>query len=760
MKRARAQEPVQGRTRARLAALLHGKSPSVPYDNSRVWGGALRIVINGRELPPDMCRIFLDTDAGETVTARIRAELFADGVTNNGPLRPEHADARLWLDVNEHGFHDERGVHHPPLPRYEPMRLCEIPPSRPGAAVFESDEFAISATGVFHYTAAFSADSLPFQDPAKQWITVNQLSDNRDGVIVCSPASVRGCPSIAEVCIRKYGSAVQDGAFRSGRIRDLADDLENIPAEVIYLLPFFLPGTMDSHTGEDVRKGELGSIYAVKDFFRIDPALVTPPAETDIPGLVSLGLITGQDLAELLTGEQQNELRFVNDLAARPVQELLALLGPDTLTQLIGRAEMRWLVDKAHGLDKRVIFDLVLMQTSRDCPLIDQHIEWYALDEHGRPRKHSIAWLDYSDVALFDLKFNKPLQNYLSGVAPYWISVCDFDGVRIDAAQTVDRPFLKQIKNRINAIKPGAIVLGETLCPMEQAADVTTDMFYTLLVDHHVHSQSANAYFDIFEEIHARFAPGAVGMAYFENHDSRRATRAWHEQYHERMLREPELFHYWAAQAAGAVPAPMRENPWDVAYYPALFKNILCSVINCCAGSSDRVRFAYAFEMGTDYGEEQRTDFENSSPLYPHLRTESPHSLLHEAYNELARVKAAHPLLHQGSVWYLRNGGPGGDPADQLMTWVKYDASRAILIACNLDPASAHRACHPLPFAPLDPQCEYRVVSLCDTYALLGAMHRNRLREQITGAELMGTGLPLLLPPLCALILDLVPAHA
>jgi len=718
-------------------------------------------MVDGEEQPPGLCRIFLNTEGEYTRSVRICVELFARGVTDSPDERPgpDDMDARLWMDINEHGFHDERGMHHPPLPRYVPMHPDTAPGSRPDTIVFSSRDIEVTTTGVFHFTAAFSADALPFQDPAKQWVTVNQLSHNQDGVLVVSPLTVQECPSIAEVCIRKYGASVKDGVFRSGRIKNLSEDLENIPAEVIYLLPFFVPGTGDSYTGEDVRKGALGSIYAVKDFFSIDPDLITPPEETDIPGLVSLGLITEQDMNQLLTGEQQNELRFVNDLASRTLEELVQLLGRDTITQLIGRAEMRWLVDKAHGLDKRIIFDLVLMQTSRDCPLIDRHIDWYALDENGRPRKHKIAWLDYSDVALFDLKFNKPLQNYLSGVAPYWISVCDFDGVRIDAAQTVDRPFLKQIKNRINAVKADAIVLGETLCAMNEAADVTTDMIYTLLVDHHVHTTNAHAYFNIFEEIHAQFSRGTVGMAYFENHDSARATRIWHESFHEHMQREPALFHYWASQAAHALPAPSLENMWDVAYYPALLKNIMSSVVNCCAGTSDHVRLAYAFEMGADYGEEQRTDFESDTLLYPHLRAQTPHNLLHAAYVSLAKLKNRHTVLHQGRVWYLRNSEPGGDPDDRLMAWVKYDEARTVIAACNLDVSSAHKGSFRLHFAPLARNASYRLRFLYDSYAELNALHTVKMRVNYTGADLMDDGISLLLPPISTLVIDIAPAQ-
>ena len=49
------------------------------------------------------------------------------------------------------------------------------------------------------------------------------------------------------------------------------------------------------------------------------------------------------------------------------------------------------------------ILDLVLQQTSRDCPLINQHPEWYVMDASGHPKINQIAWLVYSDVALLEL---------------------------------------------------------------------------------------------------------------------------------------------------------------------------------------------------------------------------------------------------------------------------------------------------------------------------------------------------------------------
>lgn len=746
-----------GANRGLLRALLHPRN-GAGFDNSRIWAGNMSIEVNGRALSPHHARVFLDD--GDAMRARVTVELFVAGLTGAGLLARDDVDARLWLDFNEHGFLDERGVHHPPAPRYEPLHLlCDTrgrPLMRNGNQIFISGDLPITTTGVFNFTAAFSADDLAPADPAKQWTAINEIFDNRDGLLVVSPGGVRECSSIMEVCPRKYGATIQNGVFHGGTIKNISSDLENIPCDVIYLLPFFEPGTGDLFTGEDVRKGDLGSIYAVRDFFRIDPALATPPRQAGIPGLVSLGLIVDQDLAELLTGKQQAEIPNVSELAGRDIDELLNVIGEDTLTQIIARAEMRWLTQKAHGLGKRVIFDLVLMQTSRDCPLIREHIDWYSLDENGIPLKHRIAWLDYSDVALFDLKFNKPLQNYLSAVAPYWIKTCGLDGVRIDAAQTVDRPFLKQIKNRINAVKPDALVLGETLCHISEAVDVPTDMIYTLLVDHHVRIKYAGPYIDLFEEIHRTFEPGATGMAYFENHDSARATFEWHKQYCDALRSDPALLHYWITQSAGAFPQLSQRDVWSVAYYPALLKNIMSSIINMSAGAGDAVRFAYAIEAGTDWGEEQRTDFEHANVLYPRLRGTPPHSFLSSAYARLDDLKKAFPVLHQGRVYYLRNADPDDDPTDSILSYVKYDGKgRAALVACNLDPASAHHARCALPFLNLDHGRNYALKTAIDTYDLLNAQKRATLRASISGGEIMNHGIPLLLPPLCAVIVML-----
>jgi hypothetical protein len=188
---------------------------------------------------------------------------------------------------------------------------------------------------------------------------------------------------VSEVCIRKVGARLDEGNFVSGKIASLTVRLEGISEDVIYLLPFFTSGHFDAHTKEDVRKGLLGSVYAPKNFFEIDPDLISPPGAADLGDLVKSGAITDADLDDFLDERQRTRIRTAQELSSfGHWKELEDCVGADVLTQLIGRAELRTLVKTAHGLGKRVIFDLI---------------------------------------------FNKPLQNYLSGIAPFWIERCGFD---------------------------------------------------------------------------------------------------------------------------------------------------------------------------------------------------------------------------------------------------------------------------------------------------------------------------------------------
>ena len=663
---------------------LHCRYPRREFDNWQVWGGNLTIEIDGRVCEPSLARAYVKPGK-TTAIARVRCELFVAAV-DPYQVQPRDVDARLWTDAS--GTND-----------YVEMRLLVDEAGTPVLAdnnlVFESAAFALRRTGAFNYAVEFSADSYA-EAGRKEWISLNDLAENRDGVIVVSPEWVRQGPTISEVCVRKVGAEVKGGRFRSGRLAELTRCLEDIPADVIYLLPFFRPGFADLHTGEDVRKGTLGSVYAVQDFFAVDPELVSPVEDVDWESLVAAGLVRSEGV-EALAG-----------LSAAQVEEKL---GRDAFVQLVGRAELRALTKRAHALGKKVIFDLVLMQSSRDCPLIAEHPEWYLRDERGVPQIHQIAWLVYSDVALFDLVYNRPLQEYLLEVAPYWIEQCGFDGVRIDASQTIDRPFLKKLKNRIQAAAPEALVLGETLCPLTEAVDIPVDMVYALLVDFHRDVEHAQPLIDFLEETNRTFAPGTVAMAYFENHDSPRATQVWHERFRELLHCDEQARAYWQS-----LICPIQPDAENRALLMALLKNLQAALIDCSAGSASGCNLTRGLELGSEWGEETRTDFENETLLHFDQAECEPHASLARAYERLFALQKEWPEFCDGEVYFHRNEFAGGDPDDRILAYVRYTEQGALLVAHNFDPHTVRRASYHFDYLPQPPTSRQKCF---DTYEAL-----------------------------------------
>ena len=651
---------------------LHQAYPPRHYDNHDVWAGNLRVSIDGVVYSSLLARC----DADGASIAVVEAEVYVRDVDWSRSWR--NLCARVWCDANDLGSVDEQGAYHRGGGRHYAMRVLRDdagePEIRGNNLVIVSEPIVIDTPGVFHYSVSLSADD-GGPETSRRWVSMNDIAHNQDGQIVSSPSALRSIRSVTEVCVRKVGADVRDGSFQSGTIAALLERLDRIQEDVIYLLPFFAPGHLDAHTGEDVRKGELGSVYAPKDFFAIDPDTIRPSECVDFSEWVESGLLLDTDLDDLLDENARARVTTIATIAElKDHLKLEESIGGHALQQLVGRGEMRLLVRKAHDLGKRVIFDLILMQTSRDHPLIDTHPEWYVLDEEGRPSIHRIAWFVYSDVALLDLTFNKPLQNYLSGIAPYWIERCGFDGVRIDASQTVDRPFLKEIKNRIHLAKRDAVVLGETLCALEESRDIPVDMVYALFVDFHRDLDSASQLIDFVGATNASFARGTVAMAYFENHDSARATKVWRERYAEHLERDPGLADFWREQAGAKRPE----------VWMSQLKGLQASLINATIGHREGTRTIYGAEWGTTWGSEDQTDFENPTLVREDMRGSAPGIYLVQGYALLHRLIYESDVYTDGLATFFPPSEID-DPTDKVLAYQKRLGKERRLVLSNLD---------------------------------------------------------------------------
>ena len=159
--------------------------------------------------------------------------------------------------------------------------------------------------------------------------------------------------------------------------------IKALGADIVWLMPIH-------PIGNKYRKGELGSPYAVKDYFAINP-------------------------------------EFGNE------------------------GDLKALVEEAHKLSLKVIIDWVPNHSAWDNPLVESHPHWYAKDYKGDFRPS--PWWDWSDIIEFDYR-QAGLREYMIEALRYWVEKFDIDGYRCDVAGYVPNDFWCQAKDALEQIKP------------------------------------------------------------------------------------------------------------------------------------------------------------------------------------------------------------------------------------------------------------------------------------------------------------------
>lgn len=159
--------------------------------------------------------------------------------------------------------------------------------------------------------------------------------------------------------------------------------LKSLGVDVLWLMPI-------NSIGEKNRKGSLGSPYAVKDYFAVNP-----------------------------------EFGTLEDLKV--------------------------FVSESHNMGMRVIVDWVANHSAWDNVLVEKHPEWYARDHHGQFRP--TPWWDWDDIIDFDYR-HKPLREYMANAMVYWVKEVDIDGFRCDVAGFVPNDFWANVRAELESIKP------------------------------------------------------------------------------------------------------------------------------------------------------------------------------------------------------------------------------------------------------------------------------------------------------------------
>jgi starch synthase (maltosyl-transferring) len=266
------------------------------------------------------------------------------------------------------------------------------------------------------------------------------------------------------------------------------DNQKQVP--IIYNLFPLLAGTMPDWLLHASRAAEMGfnwlyinsvhysgfsgSLYAVKDYYRINPQF--PPRDTENGGLAIL----------------EQTLRGLPDSGLWPVM------------------------------------DLVINHTSRDCPLTDEHPSWYVHDERGAisspfavdpddPDKITV-WGDLAEIDNEGSSDREELWAYWAELVRRYLGL-GFKGFRCDAAYKVPAALWRFLVEEAVRIDPQAVFFAETLgCTEEEALalhDAGLHYFF-----------NSSKWWDFVQpwclEQHEKFGRIAPSISFPETHDTTR----------------------------------------------------------------------------------------------------------------------------------------------------------------------------------------------------------------------------------------------
>jgi glycosidase len=172
-----------------------------------------------------------------------------------------------------------------------------------------------------------------------------------------------------------------EGTFRAAEAH-LAR-LKKLGVDILWLMPIH-------EIGKKNRKGTLGSPYAVKNYYSVNPEFGTAD-------------------------------------------------------------DLRHFVQAAHEHGLYVILDWVANHTAWDSNLVDEHPDWYVRDWKGDYRP--TPWWDWQDIIdlNFDLA---EVRQYMTEALKYWVAEFNVDGYRCDVAGFVPTEFWNNARKELDSIKP------------------------------------------------------------------------------------------------------------------------------------------------------------------------------------------------------------------------------------------------------------------------------------------------------------------
>lgn len=176
----------------------------------------------------------------------------------------------------------------------------------------------------------------------------------------------------------------------------------------------------------------------------------------ELPRLKSLGFNT---LYLLPFWSYNNLSGRMWDLNWKASGSVYAMRDFEVIEPTLGtEADLKLMVDTAHSLGMRVLFDLVTQGCAHDARYVQEHPEWMARDERGELR-----WShDWSDTWSFDWA-NPDFQNYMLDWAIRQTVKFNADGWRVDAPHDKEPNWDRRIPYHASYTSLGVLRLLERL---------------------------------------------------------------------------------------------------------------------------------------------------------------------------------------------------------------------------------------------------------------------------------------------------------
>ena len=234
------------------------------------------------------------------------------------------------------------------------------------------------------------------------------------------------------------------------------DELQDLGVNVLWLMPIH-------PIGEKMRKGTVGSPYAVRDYYAIDAANGT-------------------------------------------------------------EADLKRLVAEAHRRHLKVILDIVANHTAWDSVLM-QHPEFYKQDAAGKILPPVPEWTDVAGLNYENPKLRQYMIDMLKHwIEP---ATFDLDGFRCDVASMVPTTFWEQARTELTKVKPDIMLLAEASKPELLLRAFDADYawpFHAALNSILLNGASASELKRSWDESRQQFPQGAVHMRMSDDHDEARAV--------------------------------------------------------------------------------------------------------------------------------------------------------------------------------------------------------------------------------------------